>query len=151
MKISRKQKMGRFRLTRDHSTDGTIEPTKPMQESCLETRVDTHTYADVHAQEKEIYKRVIRCVNVRSSEDAHTSKLRSDVLGGPGNSCKGWVSGLSRLEIFRWFMEKWFPIPRDAAVVGERVFEENAEEIAVVQKMVADQKMAAGRQRAAGR
>ena len=62
-----------------------------MQVSCLETRVDAQTYADVHAQEREreIYKRVMRYVNVGSSVEAHTSKLRSDMLGGPGNSCKG--------------------------------------------------------------
>ena len=76
----------------------------------------------MHAQEREIYKRAKRCVNVRSSVETHTFNLKSDVLSGPGNSCKGWVSGLSRLEIFRWFMEKWFPIPRDAAVVGENFF-----------------------------
>ena len=74
---------------RDHSTDGTVDLTKSMQESCHETRVDTQTYADVHAQEREIYKRAIRCVNVRSSVETHNSKLKSDVLGGPGNSCKG--------------------------------------------------------------
>ena len=76
----------------------------------------------MHAQEREIYKRAKRCVNVRSSVETHTFKLKSDVLSEPGNSCKGWVSGLSRLEIFRWFMEKWFPIPRNAAVVGENFF-----------------------------
>ena len=81
--------MGRFPLTRDHSTAGTVEPAKSMQESCLETRVDTQTYAEMHAQEREIYKRAIRCVNVRSSLETHTFKLKSDVLGGPGNSCKG--------------------------------------------------------------
>ena len=65
----RKQKMNQFPLTSDRSSVETVEPTKPMQERCLEMRVDAHTYADVHAPRErlQIGHTVRRCEVVKGT------------------------------------------------------------------------------------
>ena len=85
--IGRKQKMRQFPLTSDRSCVETVEPTKSMQERCLEMHVDAHTYADVHAPRErlQISHTVRRCEVVRRY--SYFLKMRSVMLGGPGNSC----------------------------------------------------------------